>query len=166
MPACPDPDRTNDASSCLPIKSTSFPSSSIPSTTLFSANAYVLFHGNFPASGSTLQNRPMRVSCIRYSKACRTPFPKRLIINLLPVEEVPVPPPHSGMREFWRVCGGVVYGAKIMIFRVISFPTKGLFVLFYACMISDRPVALLCPSLSAIVSTFSYPIRLRRTNAH
>ena len=48
---------------------------------------------------------------------CQGPFSKHLIINLLPVEEVPITP-HSGKRGFWRVCGGVVHSAKTVDYEV------------------------------------------------
>jgi len=43
------------------------------------------------------------------------PFPKHLIIPLLPVEKVPITP-HGGTGGFWRVCDGADHGAKIGIF--------------------------------------------------
>ena len=49
----------------------------------------------------------------------QNPFSKHLIIPLLPVEEVTVAP-HGGKREFWRVCDGVVHGAKTRFLQFIS----------------------------------------------
>ena len=69
------------------LGSHSSPSNSLPSTTLFSANAYVLFHGNLAAKGSTLQNRPMRVSCMRYSKACKAPSPNTSLSASCPLKK-------------------------------------------------------------------------------
>ena len=78
-------------------------------TGLFAQYTYGLKDGYFEAIGSTLQNLPMRLSCMRYSKACRAISPSTSLSASCPLKKYRYPP-HSGMREFLRVCGGVVYG--------------------------------------------------------
>ncbi len=61
-------------------------------------------------------------------KGVQRPFSKHLIVSLQPVEKVPISP-HSGKREFWRVCGGGNHGAidflRLNDNFVPQFPWKG-----------------------------------------